>query len=129
MICSAGMEGGSLVMADSVWPAMPPSTGTADPELPIPGEPEEPEAEGGGRGPCCCAIAGTVQAVTTTARKTTNRTDRKEILDSLTNFANRFICILRLELGLLPFRVWTHRLRLAKRLGGCTARSSHGNGI
>ena len=67
-------------------------------------------------------IAGTVQAGTTTARKTTNRTDRKEILDSLTNFANRFICILRLELGLLPFRVWTHRLRLAKRLGGCTAR-------
>src|ERR1700757_5501666 len=98
MICSAGMDGGSLVMADSVWPAMPPSTGRADPELPIPGEPEDPEAEGGGRGPCCCAIAGIAQAVTTMAIKTTNRTGCKEILNRLTNFVNMFIAMLRLEL-------------------------------
>ena len=102
MICSAGIDGGSLVMADSVWPAMPPSTGIADPELPIPGEPEEPEAGGGGRGPCCWESAGTAHAVAMLARKAANRRGRKEIVDSLTNFTNIFIWILRLELGLIP---------------------------
>ena len=72
MICSAGMDGGSLVMADSVWPAMPPSTGIADPELLMPGERVEPEAEGGGRGPCCWAIAGSANAVAVQVMKRTN---------------------------------------------------------
>src|SRR5438445_11307450 len=62
MICSAGIAGGSLVMVDSVCVAV--FSAAADPvlEFPMPGEPEDPDAGGGGKGPCCCARIGGTDA-------------------------------------------------------------------
>src|SRR6266571_4797123 len=61
MICSAGIAGGSLVMVDSVCVAVF-SAADPVPEFPMPGEPEYPDAGGGGKGPCCCARIGGTDA-------------------------------------------------------------------
>src|SRR2546425_13003100 len=61
MIWSTGVAGGSLVMVDSVCATV---FSTAGPvlEFPRPGEPEDPEAGGGGKGPCCWARIGETDA-------------------------------------------------------------------
>src|SRR6266478_1337549 len=61
MICSAGIAGGSLVMVDSVCVAVF-SAADPVPEFPMPGEPEDPDAGGGGKGPCCWARIGETDA-------------------------------------------------------------------
>jgi hypothetical protein len=94
----------------------------ADPELPMPGEPEEEEpAGGGGRGPCCWATAGIANAPAAQARERMILAARRWMRDKVVSFADMFI------LCALPFSVWTLRIRLVKRAGGCMA--SEGGGI
>src|SRR6267154_6542705 len=101
---------------------MPASTGMADPELPMPGEPEEEEpAGGGGRGPCCWATAGIANTPAAQARERMILAARRWMRDKVASFADMFI------LCALPFSVWTLRIRLVKRAGGCMA--SEGGGI
>src|SRR6266851_7848055 len=95
---------------------MPPSTGMADPELPMPGEPEEEEpAGGGGRGPCCWATAGIANAPAAQARERMILAARRWMRDKAASFADMFI------LCALPFSVWTLSIRLVKRVGGYIA--------
>jgi hypothetical protein len=82
-------------MADSLW-AIPPSTGMADPELPIPGDPEEEEpGAGGGRGPCCWAIAGIANGATAQTSKRTILLACRWMRDSVASFANVLILSVR----------------------------------
>jgi len=61
------------------------------------GEPEEElEAGGGGRGPCCWAIAGIPEVVPTLASKTISLAVREEVNIGLASFANMFISSLGL---------------------------------
>ena len=61
MIWSTGVAGGSLVMEDSACAPVF-STAGAVPEFPIAGDPEDPDAGGGGKGPCCWARLGETDA-------------------------------------------------------------------
>src|SRR5437667_5446396 len=61
MIWSTGVAGGSLVMVDSVCATVFSTAGPV-PEFPMPGEPEDPDAVGGGKGPCCWARIGETDA-------------------------------------------------------------------
>src|SRR5882724_6798294 len=75
---------------------MPPSTGMADPELPMPGEPEEEEpAGGGGRGPCCWATAGIANEPAAQARKRINLAAPRWMRDKVAGFANMLILNVR----------------------------------
>src|SRR6266436_5169297 len=115
MICSVGIDGGSLVMGDSVWPVMPRSTGGADAEFPMAGEPEEePEADGGGRGPCCWASTGKANAAAVQAKKTAKDAVGRRRGEGVTNFARVFI--FECAATILSLNSW---IRLVKRIGGC----------
>jgi len=60
------------------------------------GEPEEePEADGGGRGPCCWAIAGKANAAAVPAKKRAKDAVRRRHGEVVTNFAGVFIFGLR----------------------------------
>ena len=88
----------------------------AEPELPMPGEPEEEvPAGGGGKGPCCWATAGIANAPAAQARESMILAARRWMGDTVAGFADMFI------LCALPFSVWTLRIRLVNRAGGCMA--------
>jgi hypothetical protein len=63
----------------------------AELELPMPGEPDEEPAGGGGRGPCCWAIAGIANARTVPVKKRIKLAARGEIIDEEASFANMVI--------------------------------------
>jgi hypothetical protein len=102
-------------MGDSVWPVMPRSTGGADAEFPMEGEPEEePEADGGGRGPCCWASTGKANAAAVQAKKTAKDAVGRRRGEGVTNFARVFI----FECAATVLSL-NSCIRLVKRAGGC----------
>src|ERR1700747_427204 len=98
MICSVGMDGGSLVMGDSAWPVMPRSTGGgADAEFPMEGGP-----------------GGDPEAAAVQAKKTAKDAVGRRRGEGVTNFARVFIFVCAATA--LSLNSW---IRLVKRAGGC----------
>jgi len=79
------------------------------------GEPEEePEADGGGRGPCCWASTGKANAAAVQAKKTAKGAVGRRRGERATNFAHVFI--FECAATVLSLNSW---IRLVKRVRGC----------
>jgi len=79
------------------------------------GEPEEePEADGGGRGPCCWASTGKANAAAVQAKKTAKDAVGRRRGEGVTSFARVFI--FECAATVLSLNSW---IRLVKRAGGC----------